>query len=66
MVRIDRAARIDEALADTFPASDPPAWNPGMASIPPPGPKQLPRVPDEGLEAGKMTGKAPAAGSLSQ
>jgi hypothetical protein len=22
---------IDDALADTFPASDPPAWNPGIA-----------------------------------
>jgi hypothetical protein len=28
---------IDDALADTFPASDPPAWTPGIAR-PIPGP----------------------------
>jgi hypothetical protein len=30
------AARVDETLADSFPASDPPAWTPGIARIAPP------------------------------
>ena len=41
---------IDDVLAETFPASDPPAWTPGMArpapeiAIPPAVPET---VPDE-------------------
>ena len=39
--RIDRRARadwIDEVLADSFPASDPPSWTPGIARLNPPQP----------------------------
>jgi hypothetical protein len=38
---IDRGARLaaeralDEALADSFPASDPPSWNPGIVRLGP-------------------------------
>jgi hypothetical protein len=28
---------LDEVLADSFPASDPPSWNPGIARPPPIG-----------------------------
>ena len=40
----DRQARLaaeralDEVLADSFPASDPPSWNPGTVHPAPPGP----------------------------
>jgi hypothetical protein len=29
---------IDDVLAGTFPASDPPAWTPGIARLAPAGP----------------------------
>jgi hypothetical protein len=30
---------LDQVLADSFPASDPPSWNPGIALLNPVGPK---------------------------
>ena len=36
-----RANWIDEVLADSFPASDPPSWTPGIATLSPP----LPNAP---------------------
>jgi len=34
-VYVERA--MDEVLADSFPASDPPSWNPGIARVDPAG-----------------------------
>jgi hypothetical protein len=39
------AQAIDDVLADTFPASDPPSWNPGMAR---PAPETARRAIDTG------------------
>jgi hypothetical protein len=33
-----RSHAIDEALADSFPASDPPSWTSGIARLAPPEP----------------------------
>ena len=29
--RLDAERAIDDVLADSFPASDPPSWNPGLS-----------------------------------
>ncbi len=39
-VRRERELAIDDALAGSFPASDPPAWNPGIARPIPPDPSR--------------------------
>lgn len=33
--RLERELAIDDALEASFPASDPPAWNPGLARVVP-------------------------------
>ena len=35
--RLDAEQALDEVLADSFPASDPPSWNPGIARPKPHG-----------------------------
>jgi hypothetical protein len=50
-------ADLDEALVESFPASDPPAWNQGMVR---PEPTEAGRL--EGSEAGRLGG--PEAGRL--
>jgi hypothetical protein len=41
---------IDDTLAASFPASDPPAWNPGFARL---GPKETTRDASEVLEVSR-------------
>jgi hypothetical protein len=54
----DRHARLaaeralDEVLADSFPASDPPSWNPGIARPRPAG--HLTREPGPAKDAGRI------------
>ena len=33
--RLAAEEALDQVLADSFPASDPPSWNPGIALLPP-------------------------------
>ena len=35
--RLAAERAIDDALADSFPASDPPSWNPGITRLAPDG-----------------------------
>ena len=34
--RLATEEALDQVLADSFPASDPPSWNPGIARLNPP------------------------------
>jgi hypothetical protein len=43
-----REQKVDQVLADSFPASDPPSWTLGRAAA---TPSQLPNIPSEGDEA---------------
>ena len=47
--------RIDDVLADSFPASDPPSWNPGVAR---PDPVVSPFGHDVALAAASTQGRA--------
>ena len=45
---------IDDVLADTFPASDPPAWTPGVARLMPEVDDEMPTpaAPERGITTG--------------
>jgi hypothetical protein len=49
---------MDDVLAASFPASDPPAWNPGMAR---PIPVHMPRHHDDETRPGAARDETPAA-----
>jgi hypothetical protein len=49
---LERAVVVDRTLADSFPASDPPAWTGGGARIRPPLEVEPPRPPRRGVSAG--------------
>ena len=53
--------KLDEVLADSFPASDPPSWNPGMARPDPPVGLGLHA---EGSETIAETGARPGASDI--
>lgn len=61
MVRVDLTAQaIDDVLAGTFPASDPPAWTPGIARL---APQRTTRATDTGPPAAEAN-EARASGVI--